>query len=61
MEKIVSSSYNLSWDGWTVIERTKSDRARTSKDGVCVNGSWYIQKRFSPDRNGWSIPTRYVA
>lgn len=60
MEKIVDNSSNLFWDGWTVIERTKSDKARTSKYGVAVDGVWYLQKRFSLDRNGWSIPTRYV-
>ena len=59
MEKIVSNSNNLYWDGWTVIERTKSDRARTSRYGVCIDGEWYLEKRFSPNRNGWSIPIRY--
>lgn len=59
MEEIVSKSSALFWDGWTVIERTKSDKARTSKYGACVNGTWYMQKSFVPNRNGWNIPSKY--
>jgi len=56
MEKVVSTSKDLSWDGWTVVRRYKSDKARTSKHGVCIKGVWYIQQRFEPSIDGWNIP-----
>lgn len=61
MEQLVSKHSNLFWDGWTVVERVKSDKARTSKHGIYLNGIWYMQKSFMPDRNGWTIPSRYSA
>lgn len=61
MEEIVSKTPNLFWDGWTVVERIKSDKARTSKYGSCINGTWYLEKRFTPEQGGWSMPTRYGA
>jgi hypothetical protein len=60
METVVSSNKSLSWDGWDVLNTYASDKARTSKYGVYQNGKWYIQQRFSPDRNGWSIPDRFI-
>lgn len=60
MEAIVSSNKSLSWDGWDVLNTYYSDKARTSKYGVCQNGKWYIQQRFAPDRKGWNIPDRFA-
>lgn len=59
MEKIVSKNKNLSWVGWDVVERKKSDLAKTSPNGVRVKNIWYIQKIFKPSRNGWDIPNKY--
>jgi hypothetical protein len=60
MEAIVSKNKNLSWDGWSVVNRYRSDKARTSKYGVYINGVWLMSQRFDPTRNGWDIPERFV-
>lgn len=60
MEEIVRKNSSLSWDGWSVINRYKSDKARTSKYGVYFKGKWYMSQRFEPTRNGWDIPERLV-
>lgn len=60
MEQIVKNNRNLSWDGWTVVNQFKSDRAATSKDGVRINGTWYIHHRYEPNENGWDIPNKLV-
>jgi len=59
MEKIVSKNNNLSWVGWDVVDRKKSDGARTSLDGVRVNGLWYLQRVYPVTRQGWDIPNKY--
>jgi hypothetical protein len=59
MEKIVSKNKELYWVGWDVVERKRSDIARTSTSGVRVKDSWYLQKTFNLDRNGWDIPNKY--
>ena len=59
MEKIVSNNKNLSWIGWDVVDRKKSDSGRTSVSGVRINGEWYLQRVYSVSRNGWDIPNRY--
>ena len=56
MEKIVSSNKELFWDGWTVVKRYPSDKAKTSKHGVLVKGVWSIEQRFEPTALGWEIP-----
>lgn len=60
MEEIVSKNKSLSWDGWSVVNRYKSDKAKTSKYGVYFKGTWYMSQRFEPNRNGWDIPERLV-
>jgi hypothetical protein len=60
MEKIVSKNKALFWDGWTVVNIYKSDKAKSSKYGMYINGQWYMSKRFEPSRNGWDIPERLV-
>lgn len=60
MESIVSKNNSLFWDGWTVVSKYKSDKAKTSKYGIFINNSWYMTKRFEPDRNGWDIPERLI-
>jgi len=59
MEKIVSNNSNLSWVGWDIVDRKKSDSARTSPSGVRVNNEWFLQKIYKVDRNGWDIPNKY--
>jgi hypothetical protein len=60
MEKIVASNKSLSWDGWTVVSRYPSDKGRTSKTGVSIDSKWYIESRYSPERSGWNIPSKFV-
>lgn len=60
MEKIVSENKSLFWDGWSVINKYKSDKARTSKYGKFINGSWYMTRRFDPTAEGWDIPERLI-
>jgi len=59
MEKIVARNNNLSWVGWDVVDRKRSDAARTAVNGVRVNGVWYLQRIYSVTRNGWDIPNKY--
>lgn len=61
MEEIVSSNKSLSWDGWTVVERTPNKEAMLDPNGAFVDGKWYTQKRFVPSRDGWKIPNKYVS
>lgn len=59
MEKIVARNNNLSWVGWDVVDRKRSDTARTAVNGVRVNGVWYLQRIYAVNRNGWDIPNKY--
>jgi len=60
MEKIVQEYKTLLWDGWTVINSYKTDKARTSQYGLFKDGSWYMARRFDSTRNGWDIPSKFV-
>lgn len=59
MEKIVSKNNNLSWIGWDVVDRKRSESGRTAVNGVRVDGVWYIQRIYPVNRNGWDIPNKY--
>jgi hypothetical protein len=61
MEKIVGRNNNLSWLGWDVVDRKKSESGRTAINGVRVNGVWYVQRIYQVTRNGWDIPNKYRA
>jgi hypothetical protein len=61
MESIVAKNRSLVWDGWTVVNRYKSDKAKTSKYGIYFKGNWYMTKRFEPNRDGWHIPEGLVS
>lgn len=60
MESIVQNNNSLSWDGWDVVELTKSPSAWTKPNGAFINNSWYFKNTFTIDRDGWSIPDKYV-
>ena len=60
MEKIVSSSEGLSWDGWDVVSLKPTDSGLMSKDGVQINGKWFLQTRFNLTEQGWEIPNKIV-
>lgn len=59
MEKIVKKYNNLSWIGWDVVDRKRSDSGRTSVDGIRVNDKWYLQRVYRLDKKGWDIPNKY--
>lgn len=59
MEKIVARNNNLSWVGWDVADRKRSEAGRTAVNGVRVNGVWYVQRIYKVNRNGWDIPNKY--
>jgi hypothetical protein len=56
MDKIVSGSKDLEWDGWDVARYTPSHTAMFSTDGVYKNGKWFKKKVFPVTENGWDIP-----
>lgn len=60
MEAIVNNNKSLSWDGWTVVNKYKSEKGRTSKYGQRINGIWYMTRRFVPSRTGWEIPESFI-
>lgn len=59
MEKIVSKNKNLMWRGWDVIDLKKSETARTSTNGIRVNGEWYLHRVYALNSKGWDIPNKY--
>lgn len=56
MEKIVSTSSDLAWDGWDVVKYTPSHSGMFSPDGVYKDGKWYKKKTFPITQDGWDIP-----
>ena len=60
MESIVKSNKNLFWDGWTVVKRVPANNGTTSKDGVYINGRWYLQTTFELTEAGWDIPKKLL-
>ena len=60
MEKIVSRSKSLSWDGWNVVELIKNPGAMFKPNGARINGVWYIKNIFIVDQDGWRIPSKYA-
>lgn len=59
MESIVKKNRNLRWDGWNVIDLKRSEIAKTSPNGIRVNGEWYLHKIYKVGANGWDIPNKY--
>jgi hypothetical protein len=60
MEKIVSKSKSLSWDGWNVVELIKNPGAMFKSNAARINGVWYIKNIFIVDQDGWRIPSKYA-
>jgi hypothetical protein len=56
MEKIVSESSDLEWDGWNVVKYTPSHNAMLSSDGAYKQGQWFKKKVFPITEHGWDIP-----
>lgn len=60
MEKIVNENKALTWDGWSVLDRKPAPTAWRSKDGVYVQGKWFLQRRYEITPDGWHIPKKFV-
>lgn len=60
MENIVKNNRSLSWNGWDVVELTKSPTAMFKRNGSYVNGKWYLKNTFTIERDGWRIPKKYM-
>lgn len=60
MENIVNSSNTLFWDGWSVVNRYRSEKGRTSKYGAYIDGKWYMTRKFIPGKDGWDIPESFI-
>jgi hypothetical protein len=60
MEAIVENNKALSWDGWTVVERTKSDVAWMQSNAQFVNGRWFAINKYFVNQDGWNIPSKLV-
>jgi hypothetical protein len=58
--KLVDTSPNLFWEGWTIVDWKQSRDGFYKKNGMFRNGRWGITRRYSPDSNGWKVPTKYV-
>lgn len=61
MEQIVNDNHSLRWDGWTVVNYTKSPTAWTKSNGAFLNGKWYTTNRYEPNQAGWELPNRFVS
>jgi hypothetical protein len=61
MEQIVNDNKSLTWDGWTVVNYTKSPTAWTKTSGAFVNNSWHTATRYEPTAAGWDLPNRFVS
>jgi hypothetical protein len=60
MEKIVKRyNKNLTWVGWDVADRRRTEAGRTAINGVRVDGQWYVQTIYPLTSIGWDIPNKY--
>jgi len=60
MEKIVKRyNRNLTWVGWDVADRRRTEAGRTAINGVRVDGQWYVQTIYPLTSTGWDIPNKY--
>jgi len=57
---IVNNNRSLHWDGWSIIEFKKDNSAEYHQKGSRYNGIWGFAKVYSPDREGWKVPKKYV-
>ena len=60
MEVIVENNKALSWEGWTVVKRTKSDAAWMQPNAQFVKGKWFVINKYFVNQDGWNIPSKLV-
>ena len=60
MEKIVKRyNKNLTWVGWDIADRRRTEAGRTAINGVRVDDQWYVQTIYPLTNIGWDIPNKY--
>ena len=60
MEKIVKRyNKNLTWVGWDIADRRRTEAGRTAINGVRVDGQWYVQTIYPLTSIRWDIPNKY--
>jgi hypothetical protein len=59
-ETIVENNNSLTWDGWNIIQLTKSPTAWMKPEGIYKDGLWYIRKQYSLSAEGWELPGKLV-
>ena len=59
-EQIVANNKSLVWDGWDIIQLTKSPTAWMKPEGVLRDGDWYLQKHYNLSAEGWELPAKFV-
>ncbi|CAB5221906.1 hypothetical protein UFOVP359_128 [uncultured Caudovirales phage] len=57
---IVQANKNLFWDGWNIVDWKADTLGEMSKDGMLRDGKWGLYKVYSPNENGWEVPSRYA-
>lgn len=57
---VVENNRFLRWEGWDIVDFKYDAAAEYDKRGSRYNGRWGFEKRFTPDRDGWKVPKRYV-
>lgn len=60
MESIVEQNRALSWENYDVCDRKYYPLAWKNKDGVCIKGKWYLQRKYKVTEEGWHIPKKFV-
>ena len=61
MDLIVDKNDNLDWDGWTVRSLKPVKDGLLSKDGIRIEGKWFLQTRYDITDKGWNIPDKLVS
>ena len=54
----VSSSSDLKWDGWDVVQYTNKRVSFMNPKAVFVNGEWKTAVRYPVESDGWTVPRR---
>ena len=61
MEEIVRNRDDLSWDGWDVLQAKPKGTAYMKKDAAYIDGCWQHVRRYSPDSEGYNVPTDWLS
>jgi hypothetical protein len=59
-EKIVENNKSLTWDGWNIVQLTKSPTAWMKPEGIRKDNEWFLQKHYNLSEEGWELPAKFV-